>query len=335
VSAVGKPAPLVRVVRSPLGEDQLTPPEPDLQRIALHTPLAERELVRLAAFMREYPSLALHVGAITRTPPVPDLEFLRHFSFLRSLHVGRWTVADFRGLRHLRADQLRELSIDEAVSVRFPLVLLAPFTGLERLSVERPTPNLGALAELRALRALRLRSLTVASLAPLAALPELRELQLHLGGMTGLEGLAGASRLRRLDVAAVRGLRDLAALGSMRALECLELRTLKHVTELPSLRALTRLHTVRLEQMRGLRDMTPIADAPALREFYAVEMTGVPPEAFAPLARHATLAKAAIGIGSERAHARIRTMFAHLGKDVAPPPRAQIDAMVRSIMARG
>lgn len=174
-----------REVASPLSEADLLPPEPGLDRITFCTPLQDRELLRLAAFLREYPSLE---------------------------HIAR-------------------------------------LTAIERLSVERPSTKLG-----------RMRS------------------------------------LESLELAMVRGLHDMSALAGLQSLERLTLRVLKHVTTLPSLSALHRLRDVYLDHT-----------------FHAIDMRGVPPEAFASLAGHRAMRKVWIGLGSDGANAKIRSMFSYLG----------------------
>jgi internalin A len=310
-----------RLVRSPLGEDQLRPPEAEVTTIQFCTPLSERELVRLAAFMREYPSLGLYVYAQTSEPPVPDLEFLRHFSFLRSLGIGRWTVTNFEGLRHLRPSNLTHLSINEVLRGRIPLAAVAPFTNLESLSIDGPSKDFGALTALQNLRSVHLRSLKVPTLRPLAALPRLREVTLTLGGTTALDELANVAALDSLELTMIRGLSDLSALAEIRSLELLRLRALKHVTALPSLRRLERLREVHLDQLRALRDVRGIADAPALETFSAVMMQNVPPEVFEPLAAHPALRSVQIGLRPARANARVHAMFAHLAERNAPGRR--------------
>jgi hypothetical protein len=314
------PPPHARIVRSPLTEEQLRPPGAAVTTVQFCTPLSERELIRLAAFMREYPSLGLYVYTNGRTPPVPDLEFLRHFPFLRDFSVGRWTVTNFDGLRHLQPSALRHLAIDEVLRGRIPLSVVERFTELESLSIGGPAKGFAALSTLRNLRRVSLRSLTVPTLRPLAELPRLRTIGLALGGTTALDELANVRALASLELVMIRGLHDLSVLAELRSLEHLQLRALKHVTALPSLRQLVRLREVYLDQLRALRDLRGVADAPALEKFGAVDMQRVPPDVFEPLAAHPALRSVWIGLGSDRANARIRAMFAHLAKPAAPSP---------------
>src|SRR5580704_13186174 len=108
----------IRTVRSPLTEDQLTPPEDGCSLVQFDSPLSERELRRLGAFLREYPSLGLRIFGHYRNPDV-DLEFLEYIPFVRNVIIDVWNVAGLTGLRHLSPD-LEGLSI-AATRKRFSL----------------------------------------------------------------------------------------------------------------------------------------------------------------------------------------------------------------------
>ena len=55
--------------------------------------------------------------------------------------------------------------------------------------------------------------------------------------------------------------------------------------------------------MKGLRDLTPVAAAPALEELMAIDMGHLTPEAFRPFVGHPTLRAVRIGLGSKRKNA--------------------------------
>jgi hypothetical protein len=52
--------------------------------------------------------------------------------------------------------------------------------------------------------------------------------------------------------------------------------------------------------MRGLSDLGPLRDAPALRELWLIEMEHLQPEDVAVLAGHPTLTQMHVGLGSDR-----------------------------------
>lgn len=294
---------------SPLSETDFTPPERTLRTVQFCTPLAESELRRLAAYLREYPSLKLYVYGNGLHSPVPDLEFLRDFSFLTKLSVNIWMLPNLDGLRHLSPTRLTHLSLAATKKKRNSLSILEPFTGLRHLFVDGHAKDFEALASLRGLRSLELRSITVPTLRPLTTLVELKNLIISLGGTTALEDLARMRALSFLELAMIRGLDDLSVLAEIATLEHLWLRTLKHVARLPSFRGLRHLHVVWLEQMRALRDLKPIADAPGLRELVAVDMGNIAPAACAPFVNHPALESISVGFGSDRANKEARQMF--------------------------
>jgi hypothetical protein len=294
---------------SPLSEADFTPPERTLRTAQFCTPLSESELRRLAAYLREYPSLQLSVYGNGLHSPVPDLEFLRDFSFLTKLSVNIWTLPNLDGLRHLSPARLTHLSLWSTKKKRNSLSILEPFTALRQLSVDGHAKDFEALASLRELRSLSLRSITVPTLRPLVELNELRSLTISLGGTTALDELARIEKLAFLELTMIRGLADLRVLAEIATLEHLWLRSLKHVDRLPSFRSSAQLRVVWLDQLRALTDLRPIADAPELRELWAVDMTTLPPAAFTPFVNHPTLEALSVGLGSQRANAALRAMF--------------------------
>jgi hypothetical protein len=98
----------------------------------------------------------------------------------------------------------------------------------------------------------------------LALLPNLEFLDYRGGSGTGAEFVVGCRGLRTLIINQVRGLRDLSQVSTLDSLKCLELFGLPQVESLPSLASLLVLMEVRLGSMKGLQDLSPLFDAPAL-----------------------------------------------------------------------
>ena len=89
----------------PLTADQL-PENPGFERIILSGPVpAEEDWAVLAAYMRRYPHLGLYVESDLR-----DLEFLRHFPWLRMFSFLAPDVESIDGLLHV-AENLRILEL--------------------------------------------------------------------------------------------------------------------------------------------------------------------------------------------------------------------------------
>jgi hypothetical protein len=108
------------------------------------------------------------------------------------------------------------------------------------------------------------------------------------------------SELQYLELWRVSGLTDLDVLAELRELEYLRLEQLKQVVTLPSFRKLARLRRVVLEDMKGIHDLSPIADAPNLEELLVVQMPHLATNCLEPFAGHPRLRHALAGLGSTR-----------------------------------
>ena len=71
-------------------------------------------------------------------------------------------------------------------------------------------------------------------------------------------------------------------------------------TELPTFAGASSLTRVALDAMKGITDLSGLADAPALEELWLVEMPQLEPEALRPLVGHPTLRYGVWGLGSVR-----------------------------------
>jgi hypothetical protein len=78
------------------------------------------------------------------------------------------------------------------------------------------------------------------------------------------------------------------------------------VVELPPLHDARSLEVATLEHMRGLNDLSPLRDAPALRRLALIEMQHLQPEDVAVLAGHPTLTRLDVGLGSDRKNLAVR-----------------------------
>jgi hypothetical protein len=92
-------------------------------------------------------------------------------------------------------------------------------------------------------------------------------------------------------------------LGSLPSLRVLQLQSMSTITELPSFRGAERLRTLVLDTMKGIADLRPVAEAPALEELLLVAMAHLEPDALRPLVGHPTLRRGVWGFGSDRKNA--------------------------------
>ena len=98
----------------------------------------------------------------------------------------------------------------------------------------------------------------------------------------------------------IRGLTDVTAVGRIPSLRALFLQALRQVEALPDFSGATSLRRVRLETMKGLRDLRPLATAPALEAVELIDMRHLQPEDLAPLVGLPICKAVTPGLGSRR-----------------------------------
>jgi hypothetical protein len=288
-----------RHVRSPLTAEMLRPSLTGRGVVQFDRRLTDEDFAQLGEWFRAYPEMNLRAyGSYDHS--ITDLEFLRFFPTLRRFAADAlWdSLSSLDGLRHLPPD-LEELGIG-ATRATLDLAVLARFPGLTWLFLEGQTKHLEVISGLAALRDLTLRSITMPDLSLLLPLTGLRSLDLKLGGTRDLRLLPRVGELRYLELWMIRGLTDVTAVGRIPSLRALFLQALRQVEALPDFREATELQRVRLETMKGLRDLRPLATAPALEGVELIDMRHLQPEDLAPLAGLPHLKAVTPGLGSRR-----------------------------------
>jgi hypothetical protein len=251
----------------------------------------------LAKALQGRPDVCLRVYGYEYT----DIDFLANFAHVRQLQVDCWTVSNFDGILAIR--ELDSLVLGWTEKKSQSLRFLACFPTVRRLHVEGHRKDIDVIAELSNIEHLSLRSITLPDIALLTALPRLRCLEIKLGGTSQLQALPLLTQLRYLELWLVRGLSDLSMLARMTQLEVLCLQALKKVVELPSFRELRGLRGVWLETMKGLYDLSPVADAPALEVALLINMPHIKIDDIRSFAGHPTLRAFRAGLGSLRRNA--------------------------------
>jgi hypothetical protein len=299
--------PLVRHVASPLTREMLRPLDPRCEFVQFKRLLTDDDYEKLAKFLRKYPDVALRAYG-SYDSNIADLEFLRFFPDLRAFSADAlYQLEDIGGLRHLGL-QLRTLGLGQTKR-KLSLHPLERFTNLHRLFLEGHTKDIDVIAGLTEVRSLTLRSITLPDLTLFAPLSKLKALDLKLGGTKNLAGIEAFRDLRYLEVWMVRGLSDLARVASCTSLEMLFLQALKNVTALPDFSALHHLQRIHLETMKGLNDLTPLLNAPALQDVLLVDMGHLQPEQVGVLAGHPNLKRATVGLGSTRKNEAVEELL--------------------------
>lgn len=297
-----------RDVGSPLTRDMLAPFESPNAVVQFDSRLTDADFETLGDWLADQPDVVLRAYG-SYDDSITDLEFLRHFPNLRRFAVDCLydSLESLDGLRHLRAD-LEGLVIGQTRR-RLDLSVVARFGELRTLYLEGQTKGLDVLSTLTALEELTLRSITLPDLSLLAPLHDLRALELKLGGTSDLDLLPAIGRLEYLELWMIKGLTDIEVTAKIPTLRFLFLQSLTRVEQLPSMRDSSALRRVHLETMKGLSDLRPIADAPALESLLVLDCNQFRPEDFEPFVGHPTLREALIGTGSVRRNTEIRSML--------------------------
>jgi len=303
-------SPHMRELRLPITTDQLYPLDPRCRivQFAIMTgpPLTEADFQLVAGFLRQYPDIPFRVYG--GNPALKDLDFLRHFPFVKKFQVDVWDLESLDGLRFL-PDDLERLAVGSTKSKRQSLRFLQRFPALKQLFLESHSKDFDAVGSLMQLETLGLRSITLPDLSVLTRLGRLKSLAIKLGGTKDLSLLHQIGKLRYLELWMIRGLADLSSLGGLECLQYLVLETLKHVQALPSFRKLRLLRRVRLLNMKGLRDLSGISEAPALEDLVVFEMRHLTADAFRPFVGHPALRTVSVGLGSRSKDAAVHALL--------------------------
>ncbi|MFC4763512.1 leucine-rich repeat domain-containing protein [Dyella koreensis] len=265
------------------GRDSFEPLGPECTRVAIKPSMVPAELEKVAGLLHGRPYVTLHCHSSSR----PDLEFLKHFPFVRRLSVHLWNIEDIRGFSYLH-NSLELLSFG-CTQKRFSLKFLQDMPALETLFLEGHTKDIASVSRLSRLGSLGLKRITLPDLSLLGSLRELTRFSLSFGGTRDLAHLVELPKLEALSVLRVNKLDELSILAKLTSLKTLDLDAMRNITCLPSLDALTRLEEVTLETMKGLTELSALAAAPALRQLTIAGMPQLDVDAFRCLAGHPSL----------------------------------------------
>ncbi|WP_441958631.1 hypothetical protein [Mycolicibacterium houstonense] len=275
------------VLEAPITADDLPPVGPPLETVVVNADYGRRRLRAeewelLADYMRPHPHLELKVRFTNGKKPW-DLEFLASFGHLKKLWIEGTSPEAMDGLRHV--PQLRSLILlDEGK--RRSLDVLSQLTDLRRCIVARHSSELDVLATLPNLRSVSLRGVKRDNLNFLGNGRQLGALSLFRGSIDDLSVLPTLPNLKLLNIGYTK-VGDLSPISTCTGLVRLGLDHMP-VGIFPDLSALADLVSVRIDELKGLEDLTPVAAAPNLR-YLAVDSKTLQPEAFAVLANHPTL----------------------------------------------
>jgi hypothetical protein len=120
-------------------------------------------------------------------------------------------------------------------------------------------------------------------------MPRLWWLDLRGGTLHDLSICAGARALEYLRVSHVKGLHDIAVVADLERLRYLDLYALSKLTVFPSCQMLRSLERAALGQLKGLKELGGLLDAPNLRELALSKRVGVSASDIIAIQAHPTI----------------------------------------------
>jgi internalin A len=283
--------------------DPFRPLEPECKVVQFERPLTDDQLRRAAELVADRPDVQIYVYLDASR----DLHFLRHFPTLRRLQVALFKLDDISGFAHV-AGSLEQLNFGNTKRP-FSLRFLETLPRLTDLFLDHHKKDLAVISRFTGLTKLGLSGITMPDLSLLMPLQGIRELCIFLGGTANLGLLPRLPALELLRLMRINKLSDLGMLGDLVGLTKLELIWMRTVTSLPNFARLSRLEDVKLETMKGLTDLSPVAAAPALRRLAVWDVPLLTPESFRCLVGHPRLEELHVGIGSRRKNEAVKVMF--------------------------
>ena len=161
-----------------------------------------------------------------------------------------------------------------------------------------------------------MRSIGTENVEYIANLPKLWWLDIKLGGIRDFSPSENKHSIKYLELWQVRGLSDLRFISSLTGLQYLFLRSLRNVTAIPDLSKLTMLRRVHLENMKGLKDVTAVAHAPALEEFSHFSAQNIEPKKYEALLSMPTMRSVSVGFGSRKKNEAFAELATRNGKNL-------------------
>lgn len=309
IEVVDKDTVFVDNLVSPLATAKLRKPSKENVRLCICGDLVDSDAEKVAAFASRFKHSTIVIPR--REKSQGSLRFLAHFPFLSGFDLQDENFKDDAELSHLPKG-LTSLDVNDVGANKIDLQILENLPKLQSLCIERQTVNIDAIGSLKNLRRLTLFSVTLPDLKCLLPLKKIDTLEIKLGGTTNLDLIPQIGRMRNLELWRIKGLARLDWLSKAKTLEDIFLQDLRNVKKLPSFKSLNSLKSVTLDNVSGLSDLTPIAQAPKLTSIGLFDMKHLDPESLRPFVGHKALRYASISLGSRKKD--------KLAKEILPLP---------------
>lgn len=270
-----------------------------------HNKTCDLSFLSLLTNVRRLAVDCLHdtVSGIEHITSIPDLE---------SLSVGIWQLEDFDFINSI-SPRLRHLALSQTRSKKPSLAPLKRFMELETIYLEGQQKDIEVLSQLQSLKDVTLRSITTDGLDYIKPLNNMWSLDIKLGGIRDLSAIRGMANIAYLELWQIKGLSDVSVIAELPGLQNLFLQSLPNVIALPSMSQSYSLRRIMLQNMKGLRDFTPLESAPSLEEFLLVEGFKNEPHDLTTVLKNPSLRRVSAGFSSLKKCQEFEMMRAEAG----------------------
>lgn len=246
---------------------------------------------------------------------VEGIEHLGSLQNLEELSIGIYGLENFDFLYSIPSG-ITSLSLGSTRSKKPRLDALSRFHSLRELHLEGQQGGIDALSRIPTLEKVTLRSISTENLDYICGLPRLWWLGIKLGGIRNFSAVENKHSIKYLELWQIRGLSDLSFVSTLTGLQFLFLQSLRNVTAIPDLSKLTALRRLHLENLKELKDVSAIANAPALEEFSHASAQNIAPEQYEFLMRMPTLKSVRVGFGSQKKNEAFAQLATENGKNL-------------------
>lgn len=232
---------------------------------------------------------------------------------LEHLGVGIYNLDNFDFLDKINL-HLKELSLTQTHSKKPIICSIERFEKLEYLYLEGQQKGIEAINNLKNLKEIVLRSISTANVDFLKNLEHLWSVDIKLGGIKDFSGLTSLPALKYLELWQVRDLADLSFISNLETLQNLFVQSLKQLNRLPDFSKNIKLRRIYLENLKGLKDLSSLKNAPNLKEFIYVLAENQEPENIIPVLENPSVEKVICKFGSEKKNNRFDSLAKHYKK---------------------
>jgi len=242
-------------------------------------------------------------------------DYISSLKDVEDLHVGIFGLTSFDFLDGVNPN-LRKLMIGNTFSKKPSIRTLSRFKNLQFLYNEGQTNGVEAINDLISLEKIVLRSITVPNMDFILGLKNLWSIDIKLGGTKNFSALKNFPGVKYLELWQINKLADISFISEMPDLQNLFIQSLRNVEALPNFKNSHKLRRVSLENLKGLKDISSLKDAPALEEFIYAHAQNQSPKNLTAILENESIKQILIRFGSVNKNNSFDEIIKQSGKQI-------------------